>query len=137
MPGWLFLRERRKILELVHEKCGHAGIKRVMAIVNRHFTWPGLGADIVHHVKSCLTCARSNKAGNKLVKLQERPAEPFKVVAIDIVGPLDQGKGGTQYVLTYCCKVTKWPKAVAMSGVTSAEVAEAFIAIVCRTGRVA
>jgi len=81
--------ERKRVLELAHDKCGHVGIKKVRAMINRCFTWPGMGDDIIRYVKSCDVCARANKAGNRAVKCLERPvvSEPFTSVAIDIVGP--------------------------------------------------
>ncbi len=83
-------------MELAHEKSGHMGAKKVRAMLNKRFTWSGIGSDVVNHVKSCVHCGRINKAGNLLVVLQERPivSEPFRSVAIDIVGPLPKAKSG-------------------------------------------
>ncbi len=60
--------------------------------------------------------------------------EPFRVVAVDIMGPLPKGKGGAQYFLTYACMATRWPEAIPLRNLTANEVSEAFCQIVCKTG---
>ncbi len=56
-----------------------------------------------------MICEKVNKAGNKPVKLQERliVTEPFRSVAIDLVGPLPKARGGVKYLLTYQTHVGK------------------------------
>ncbi len=104
--------------------------------MNKLFTWPGLAQDVVDHVMSCDVCRQVNKAGDRPAKLAERPvvSEPFRSVAIDLVGPLPKGRGGAKYLLTYACKATRWPEAVPLMGLTAPEVAEAFVSVVSRTG---
>ncbi len=77
--------ERKLVLELAHDKGGHLGTKKTRAKINKLFTWPGVGKDVVSYVGSCEVCAKVNKAGQKSAKLLERPvvSEPFRAVAID------------------------------------------------------
>lgn len=97
--------ECEKLLVLAHDKGGHLGVKKVRSKLNKLFTWPGLAGDVLNHVSSCHACAQHNKAGNRLPQLQERPVvgEPFRSVAIDLVGPLPKGRGGATFLLTYTC----------------------------------
>ncbi len=128
--------DRERLLGLAHKFGGHLGVKKMKSKLNRLFTWPGLSGDVTRYVSACQLCATHNKMGNKPVELQERPVvgEPFRSVAIDIVGPLPKGRGGAQYILTYSCMATRWPEAAPLKGVTAQEVAEAFVGIMCRTG---
>ncbi len=128
--------DRERILRVAHDGGGHLGVRKTRDRLNRLFTWPGMARDISHYVESCPLCLKANKAGNKPVKLMERPVvdEPFRVVAVDIVGPLPKGKGGAQYLLTYACMATRWPEAIPLRNVTANEVSEAFCQIVCKTG---
>ena len=61
--------------------------------------------------------------------MSERPviAEPFQVVALDIVGPLPKGKGRVEYVLTAICMATSLPEAVPLRSVMARAVADAVI----------
>ncbi len=51
-----------------------------------------------------------NKAGNKTVKIVERPiiTEPFESVTVDIIGPFDKAKGGVKWVFTFICLASRW-----------------------------
>ncbi len=128
--------ERQRLLTLVHEKGGHLATRKCREILNRLFTWPGMGKEITAHIARCDVCARVNKSGNRAPKLEERPVvgEPFRVVALDIVGPLPKGRGGAVFLLTYTCMATRWPEAVPLRTASANEVAEAFVSIVTRTG---
>ena len=82
------------ILNAVHEQSGHFGARKVRSLLNYHFTWPGMQADVEDHVKLCDTCLRFNKAGNKAVQLLQRPlvSEPFESIAVHIVGLLPKAR---------------------------------------------
>ncbi len=89
---------RAKVLELAHDRTGHVGIKKMRALINSRFVWPGIGKDVTNFVQSCNMCARMNKSGNRQAQLVERPivTEPFESVAVDIIGPLPKAKGGVR-----------------------------------------
>ncbi len=101
--------DRGKLLELAHEYGGHLG-KKVKAKLNRLFTWPGLAGDVAKYVASCPECLRLNHSGNRPAELMERPIvdEPFRAVAVDIVGPLPKGKGGGG--ANICLPTLAWPQ---------------------------
>ncbi len=126
---------RAKVLELAHDRTGHVGIKKMRALINSRFVWPGIGKDVTNFVQSCDMCARMNKSGNRQAQLVERPivTEPFESVAVDIVGPLPKAKGGVRFVLTFICMATRWPEAVAMRTGSASEVADGLVAIFTRT----
>ena len=46
---------RKTVLEMAHSSLlgGHLGTKKTKAMVNRHFTWPGLGKDVATWCKAC------------------------------------------------------------------------------------
>ena len=88
-------RSRRQfVLKLAHDHTGHFSTKKVKDLINSRFTWPRLTSDVENVVRTCESCLKVNKAGNKAVKLVERPviSEPYESVAFDIVGPLPKGK---------------------------------------------
>ncbi len=130
------INRRADVLTLAHDKNGHVGVKAMRSLINKRFTWPGLGRDIVAKVNQCDTCLRHNRAGNKQAKLVERQviSVPFDFVAFDLVGPLPKSRGGVKYVLTYICLASRWPEAVALRSVTAEAVASAMCNIIFRTG---
>ena len=114
---------RKKVLSLVHEKCGLFGSRKVKELVQRHFTWQSIGKYVAEHCKSYSNCRRSVLS------------EPFEVVAFDLVGLLPKGKGGCRNILTYVCLASRWPDAVALRTVTTTKaVARRTMEIISRTG---
>ena len=49
---------RFKILSIAHEVYGHDGLNATRALLNKHFTWPGMMADIHDHISNCSVCTR-------------------------------------------------------------------------------
>ena len=67
-----------------------------------HFYWPGMGRDIADHCKKCVQCLKFNRKAVKKepMMLVETISEPWKRVALDIVGPFHRTKKGNRYILT-------------------------------------
>ncbi len=126
---------RGKVLVLGHDKNGHLGAEKVSKLVGRHFAWPGMVKEIVDYCKSCRVCQVKSKHRPRRAPAVERPllAEPFESVAIDLVGPLPKGKGGSRFILTYVCLATKWPEAVPLRSITAKAVMDGLWSIFSRT----
>ena len=118
--------KRKELSNLAHEKSGHPGSKKVLAMVTKWFHWPFMVRNIICHCKSCGLCARCNKAGQKRAPLQVRQilTEPIEVMACDIVGPFVKGRGGYRYVLTSVCLATRWPTAIPLKNIRAGAVAQ-------------
>uniref|UniRef100_A0A1A8I1B8 Gypsy retrotransposon integrase-like protein 1 n=1 Tax=Nothobranchius kuhntae TaxID=321403 RepID=A0A1A8I1B8_NOTKU len=122
---------RSPILELAHE-CewsGHLGINKTYDAILRHFFWPGLKKDVSGFCKSCPTC---QKVGNPNQTIRPAPlhptpviSTPFDHIVIDCVGPLPPSRTGKKYLLTIICSATRFPEAVPLSSVTTANVIKA------------
>ncbi len=84
---------RNKILEVAHDVTGHLGADKVIAIVNKHFLWPGMSKDIFMYCRECAVCQRKSKHNPKKVPVVIL-SEPYEDVAVDIVGPLPKVVGG-------------------------------------------
>ncbi len=85
---------RSKILLVAHEGSGHLGSDKVLAMLGKHFIWPGMNKEIIAHVRGCDVCQRKSKHNPRKAPVVERPllSEPFEDIAVDIVGPLPKGK---------------------------------------------
>ncbi len=105
---------RREVLLAAHDFSGHLGIRKLRAMIGKHFTWPGLYRDIVQHYSSCPTCQRVNKTSPTPAPCQSVPilTIPWENIALDIVGPFPSSKEGFKYILTAICLASKFPFAV-------------------------
>ncbi len=120
----------KKVLQIAHEGTGHLSTKKVRDILHSRFTWPYIARDIDSHCRSCETCQRSSKRGERKALMVERPviSEPFEYVAVDLVGPFPRSKNGSK------CMASRWPDAVAVKSITASTVARGLVQIFSRTG---
>ena len=109
------------MLQLAHEVpiAGHLGKHKTAKRILRRFYWPTLYKDVEDFCRSCQVCQKFSK--QKVVKAPLIPlpvvTEPFRRVAMDIVGPLPRTKSGNRYILVMCDYVTRYPEAVPVKAV--------------------
>ena len=108
---------RYQIMHTAHDRPfgGHLGNKKTRERILSHFYWPGIIPDVAKFCKSCENCQKCIPKGRvpkaPLIPIQPMD-EPFKRVAIDIVGPLNRTKRGHKYILVICDYATKYPEAI-------------------------
>ena len=110
-----------KTMEIAHDSFvgGHMGIKKTSdKILLSNFLWPGLKDDVKRFCRSCDVCQKTvNKGQVSRVPLQITPVihEPFKRVAIDLIGPIHPPSeapvyfdaGRLRYQVSRCCGIEK------------------------------
>ena len=120
---------RRDVLAMAHGSslAAHLGTKKTVKRVLKEFFWPGLSKDVQDYCRSCEQCQRGGKANRQRAPLQPLPTieEPFKRIAIDIVGPLRRTKRGNKYILTLMDFATRYPEALPLRKIDATTVAEA------------
>lgn len=130
---------RADLLHLAHDCSwsGHLGIKKTKARLTQEYYWPGCWKDVEGFVKTCDACQRVGKSTDR----QKAPmtlvpviTEPFRRLVIDTVGPLPQTQSGYRYILTALCPATKFPEAVPLKELSSANVVDALLSIFSRVG---
>ena len=127
---------RKRVLEMAHEGSGHLGARKVKSLIRQRFVWPGMGVDVIDHTRSCQVCQKCAKSKGRRVPLMEREvlAEPFEVLAIDLVGPFPKAKNGYRFLLTAVCMASKWAEAIPLKSETARSVANGMMEIFARTG---
>lgn len=130
---------RQDLLQLSHGGgwSGHLGVKKTKARLLQEFYWPSCFRDVEHFVRSCDSCQRVGKPHDKCkvpMTLVPVITEPFKRLVIDIVGPLPLTERGNKYLLTMLCPGTKFPEAVPLKELSSAEVVDGLLSVFARVG---
>ena len=131
---------RRSVLKLAHDSImsGHEGINKTVDRVLSQFWWPGVQGDVTRYCRSCDVCQRTIPRGRvSKAPLQKMPviSVPFQRIGVDIVGPIiPLSSSGKRYILTVVDYATRYPEAVALSGISTEEVAEALCGIYSRVG---
>ena len=131
---------RNEVCRIAHESIlsGHQGKARTYDKVASQFYWPGIHDTVGKFVASCDICQKTLAKGKVgKVPLGKMPLieEPFKRVAMDLVGPIypasDRGK---RFILTIMDYATRYPEAVALSNIDTETVAEALLQVYSRVG---
>ena len=131
---------RDQIMKVAHESilAGHMGVKKTLDRILTNFHWPGIQGDVTRYCRSCDVCQKTIPRGKiGKVPLGQMPLieEPFKRIAVDLVGPIyPVSEKGNRYILTIVDFATRYPEAVALPGIETTRVAEALLDVYSRVG---
>ena len=96
---------RKPVLDLAHQipMAGHMGKNKTARRVMGRFYWPTLYRDVADHCRSCKECqmAAPGRAGHAPLIPLPIMEEPFRRIAMDIVGPLPR----RWEINTYLCVI--------------------------------
>lgn len=120
---------RSSVMKTAHDMLGHLGVRKTYDRIVRHFYWPRLRKDVAAYIKTCHVCQMTGKP-NQVIKpapLQPIPveADPFDHLQLDCVGHLPTSKGGSRYLLTIMCQVTRYPAAYPLRSITTRSIVKA------------
>ena len=128
---------RNEILRVAHTiplAC-HMGSTKTLNRIEAHFFWLCISLDVQ---KFCATCPQCQIVAHKL-KSHRAPlnpvkpvTEPFRKIAIDIVGELPRTTTG--YILTIVDYATRYPEAIPLRNTSSKTIADALFRYLCRVG---
>ena len=86
-------KRRRGILWEMHEQNGHHGVWAVARQTTLRYYWPGMQADIKHHIQSCHTCQLRSTKKMHLPITMSHPPRLFSKVYLDVMKmPKARGK---------------------------------------------
>ena len=86
---------RDELIE-IHHSWGHSGIIKTLELITRNYWWPHMKKDIEKCIKSCHTCQTTKPDRRKRaapLQLNEIPGEPWRIISVDLMGPLPESKG--------------------------------------------
>jgi transposase InsO family protein len=130
---------RSEILRVAHTipLAGHMGIRKTLDRITMHFFWPGVRADVKNYCATCPQCqlvTRKMKADRAPLRPTEVICDPFRKIAIDIVGELPKSSSGYKYILTIVDYATRYPEAIPLRSINSKVIADALIQFFSRVG---
>lgn len=130
---------RQEILRLGHAMplAGHMGQEKTHSRISFNFYWPKLHFDVKKYCATCPECqlvSRRSVASRAPLRPVPIVNEPFKKIAIDIIGELPRSKTGCKYILTIVDYATRYPEAIPLKNISSKTVADALIQCFARLG---
>ncbi len=128
----------KTVLELGHEipLAGHLGVDKTRQRILRRFFWPTIFRDVAEFCECCEKCQMTTKRKIPPAPLIPLPiiSEPFKKIAMDIVGPLPRSRAGNIYILVICDYATRYLEAIPLRSIDAAHIAEELIKVFARVG---
>ena len=96
---------RPLVMDLSHciPLAGHLGRNKTTSRILQRFYWPTLYRDVKDFCRRCERCQKCSTKKPPKVPLVPLPVinEPFKRIAMDIVGPLPKSRNGSDIYLWY------------------------------------
>ena len=129
---------RGTVMQLAHTipLAGHMGKTKTGQRVRQRFYWPTLFRDVAEYCRTCAECQKAAPGRRQRAPLIPLPVieEPFRRMAMDIVGPLPRSRSGNRYVLVMCDYATRYPEAVPLRCIDAEHVAEELVKVFARVG---
>ena len=108
-------RYRDQVIKLAHDLplAGHLGREKTTQRILRCFYWPTLFQDVKQYCQSCTECQLygGRKGRAPLVPLLII-GDPFRRIAMDVVGPLPRTRRGNRFILVVSDYATCYPEGV-------------------------
>ncbi|KAL5516317.1 hypothetical protein EMCRGX_G001610 [Ephydatia muelleri] len=127
---------RKAVLQLAHEVpiAGYLGKHKTAKRILRRFYWPALYKDVEEFLQKLPGVSEQKVVKAPLIPLPV-VTEPFRRVAMDIVGPLPRTKSGNRYILVMCdYDATRCPEAIPVKAIDAEHIAEELVRIFARVG---
>lgn len=95
---------RAKILQECHDDilAAHGGYLKTLHRVQRRYTWPKMRAEIAKYVSRCDTCRATKQSNTSQIAPMGNyrdPESPWKMMAIDFMGPFPMSKARNRFLL--------------------------------------
>ncbi len=125
---------RSEVIKLAHDipLSGHLGREKTAKRILRRFYWPTLFRDVKQHCQTCEEC-QLHGAKAPMIPLPVI-GEPFKRIAMDIVGPLPRTGRGNRFILVVSDYATRYPEAIPLRNITAPKIAEVLVELFSRYG---
>lgn len=117
---------QKQVLLWLHDRAGHLGAEKVLAMARRRFFWRGMAKDVKDHCAKCMRCnlqkTASAQVSAPLVSIQS--TYPLQLVSVDFLS-LEAARSGVCNVLVIVDHFTRYAVAVPTLDQTAKTTAEA------------
>ena len=115
----------------------HFGRDKTYRKIKTRYYWKGMKKQIGDYIKSCEKCfVVTPKMCAEAPPLHPIPVPTgvWRLVGIDLIGPLQETSNGNKYIVASTCHFSKWTEAAAIKEKTAECVASFLFNTICRLG---
>jgi transposase InsO family protein len=102
---------RPQVLQELHDRLGHQGLDRTLAMLRQRVYWPGITKDVEHYVKQCERCAVNRRQTVQPAMGHLLASRPLQILAMDFT-KLEKASDGREDVLILTDVFTKFTQAI-------------------------
>jgi hypothetical protein len=119
--------------ELIHgahstRYSGHSGVLKTVLRLQTRYYWPGMTAQVQHHIDNCMLCIKcKSKLGKAPLHPLPLPELPNQRVHIDLCGPYKTTSSGNKYCMVMTDAFTKYAVVVAIPNKEAVTIATALL----------
>jgi transposase InsO family protein len=117
---------KKTVLEQLHDRHGHQGIDRTLALIRTRCYWPRMDQDVRNYIARCEPCLLSKGVHAKTPVGTLMATRPLEILAIDFT-VLEKSSSGLENVLVMTDVFTKWSLAVATKDQKATTVARTLV----------
>ena len=102
--------------------------------IRQRFYWPTLFWDVERFCQSCQECQKYSTRRGPRAPMVPLPIiqEPFKRIAMYVLGPLPRSRSGNRFILVICDYATRYPEGIPLKSIDAEHVAEALVTLFSR-----
>jgi len=121
--------ERPSLIQKVHSKLEHFGVKRIYNLFTPHYHWRGMYVQVLDIIARCEQCDRVRTS----FSFQQLTLSPFPIQGMfchwscDLAGELPQTSRGNVYIMIMIEHFSKWVELVALPDKSSHNISQAFL----------
>ena len=101
---------------------GHFGVEKTLQRIQRTYYWPQMRSDVKEFVSQCVECQKYKADNCKPIgemQIKDPTLTPWKIVYMDVIGPLPRSRRGNKYIITCEDVCTKYLIAVPVRNATA------------------
>jgi hypothetical protein len=124
--SWKLLVPKDKIKHVMEKyhfepTLGHLGVKKAFFAISQYYYWHCTSRDIRKFVQKCHQCQKFRAVQSASVGLMNPVSllPPWKIVAMDIIGPLVMTPRRNRFILVFVDLCTRWPVSVSIKSATA------------------
>ena len=120
------IQHREAVFQSLHS-IHHTGVRAIRHLIAAWFCWPQMAKAVTLMARACLFCQRGKVHKHVHLQPAEIPIPRFAHIHVNLVGPLPPSRSHT-YLFSIIDRTSRWPEAIPLSSITTADCARALFA---------
>jgi transposase InsO family protein len=113
-----------RLVHIVHCQFGHIGVKHILSVISKTFSFPGMYDTVRKCCRSCRTCLMNKTRRDKQsasMGMLGPASEPFEIMSLDTIGGFGENRSAYRYLHLLVDHFTRFAYILCTKGQSAAE----------------